>query len=256
MCSLLLTNTVTVKAFEAGYERIDYNPDPAVTITIDGKWTTDDEWTLNGEPTMIGDDVVFRSVWVFASMSEVYDTWLVEFFSDDTDDDGDYWQMCIDGDQSGGTAPQVGDYRIDIVGHTDLIVYQGDGTNWTEITPPTSIEWANSISASPTNSTSHWILELRLNKPDVGAGPYWNFRLAVYDESTDTLLSWPPTSRDEPDRWGFQNYVSGVYPEALSVIAVVLLSSVAMIVGFYCLRKKPKTESYNSAKTGEINYTR
>ncbi|MEM0057928.1 MAG: hypothetical protein QXG09_03560 [Candidatus Bathyarchaeia archaeon] len=244
LCSLLLLKTGSmpkidpVEAAEPGYVRIDYMPDPNVTITIDGRWTVDNEWTNNGEITWIENKVLFRSVWSFVSMSEVYDTWLVEFFTDNTNDTGDYWQMCIDGDQSGGFAPQAGDYRIDIIGHTTLKVYQGTGTGWSEVTPPASIQWANSISASPMNSTPHWILELRFNKPDLGAGPYWNFRLAVYDESTGELLSWPPTPRDVPDRYGFQDFRMEVVPEGLNIGATVLLSSFSVIVGSYTLRKR------------------
>lgn len=243
LCNLSLLKLEPVKAVEPGYQRIDYMPDPNVTITIDGRWTVDNEWTNNGEITWIGDKVIFRSVWTFVSMSEVYDTWLVEFFTDNTNDTGDYWQMCIDGDQSGGTAPQSGDYRIDIVGHTTLKVYQGTGAGWSEVTPPASIQWANSISASPMNSTAHWILELRFNKPDLGAGPYWNLRLAVYDASKDELLSWPPTPRDVPDRYGFQDFAMSVVPEGLNISVMTLSSSFTVAVSSYMLRKRLKTKN-------------
>jgi len=254
LCSLLLVNTGTVKAAEPGYVRIDWMPH--VDPTIDGQWTSDDEWTLNGEPTTIGTDVTFRSVWIMNAA--VDDAFLVEFFNDTTDDAGDYWQMCIDGDQSGGAAPASGDFRIDIVGHTTLKVYEGDGSDWNEVTPPGSIQWADSLSASPTNSTPHWILEIEFVKADVGAGPEWNFRLAVFDESNSAagVLAWPPTPRDEPARWGVQNYEMAEWPEGFSLGVVVLLSSVAVAVSFYFLRKRPKTERYSSGKTGEINYTR
>jgi hypothetical protein len=243
LCGLLLINIGTVKASEPGYERIDYMPDPDVTITIDGQWTSDDEWTLNGEDTMIGTDVTFKSVWTAISMTEVYDTFLVEFFSDNTTDTDDYWQMCINGDRSTETTPQTTDYRIDIVNHTDLIVYQGTGLDWTEVTPPASLEWADSLSASPTNSTPHWILEITFLKLDLGAEAYWDFRLVAYDANTTTLTAWPPTVRDDPSRWGYQNYVTAVFPEVFSLGVVVLLSSVAVAVSFYCLRKRPKTQS-------------
>ncbi|MEM1590239.1 MAG: hypothetical protein QXZ68_06330 [Candidatus Bathyarchaeia archaeon] len=243
LCGLSLLKAASVKAAEPGYTRIDYMPDPNVTITIDGKWTVDNEWTNNGEITWIEDKVIFRSVWIFVSMTEVYDTWLVEFFTDNTNDTGDYWQMCIDGDQSGGSAPQSGDYRIDIIGHTTLKVYQGNGTGWVEVTPPASIEWANSISASPMNSTAHWILELKFKKQDLGANPTWNFRLAVYDESADELLSWPPTPRDVPDRYGVQNFQMSVVPESLNIGVMVLVASAAVVVGSYMLRKRMKTQS-------------
>jgi hypothetical protein len=255
-CSLLLINTGTVKAAETGYTRTDYNPSSAPTI--DGKWTSTGEWTSNGEPTTIGTDVVFRSVWTMVSADPIIvtDTFLVEFFSDNTNDTGDYWQMCIDGDASGGAAPQTTDYRVDIVGHTNLTVYQGTGSGWTNVTTPASLVWADSISDSPTNSTPHWILEIDFVKADLGAAANWNFRLAAYDQSKDKLVAWPPTPRDEPNRWGVQGYVQAVYPEGFSILFVVLLSSVAVAVSVYFLRKRPKTQSYNSAKTGEINYTR
>ena len=240
-------NTGIVKASEPGYERIDYNPN--VPPTIDGAWTTTAEWTLNGEVTMIGTDLAFRSVWIMDET--VTDTFLVEFFTDNTNDTGDYWQMCIDGDQSGGTTPQTADYRIDVVGHTNLTAYQGTGTGWTEVTPPGSLIWANSISASPTNSTPHWILEITFIKSDLGAGIYWNFRLAAYDESNETLLAWPPTPRDEPARWGVQDYLMEVIPEGFTIGFVVLMTSAAMIVSIYFLRKRPKTQSHRSTKTGE-----
>lgn len=248
---LLLINVETAKAAEPGYVRTDWNPD--VEPTIDGAWTTDSEWTLNGEVTMIDEDVAFQSVWEMVSETEARDTFLVEFFSDNTTDGGDYWQMCIDGDQSGGAAPQVADYRVDIIGHDNVTVYQGTGTGWTEVAAPASLEWANSLSDSPTNSTPHWILEITFVKIDLGAGPNWNFRLAAYDESNSTLLSWPPTDQDVPEGYGVQNYEMAVIPEGFSIAVVVLLSSVAIAISFYCLRKPKKTQSYSSAKTGEIN---
>jgi hypothetical protein len=253
LCSILLSiNVVTIKATEPGYERTDYMPDTSVTITIDGKWTTTNEWTLNGEVTMIGTDVAFRSVWsIDATFTYVYDTFLVEFLSDNTTDAGDYWQMCINGDRTTETTPQATDYRVDIMGHTDLIVYQGNGTGWTEVTPPASLGWNNTISASPTNSTPHWILELTFLKTDLGAPQYWDFRLAAYDESTDTLAAWPPTDRDNPSRWGYQNYVTAVVPESFSLGVVVLLSSVAVAVAFYCLRKRSRTDEYGLGKLGK-----
>jgi hypothetical protein len=38
----------------------------------------------------------------------------------------------------------------------------------------------------------------------------------------------------------FTIYGSAIVPEALTIVAVVLLSSIAMLVSFYCLRKQPK----------------
>ncbi|MCW4053914.1 MAG: hypothetical protein NWE84_03205 [Candidatus Bathyarchaeota archaeon] len=252
LCSLLIVSAGTVKAAEEGYVRVDFNPD-GVPLIIDGNWTTGDEWTLKGAETMIGSDIVFRSVWTMVSTDPIIvtDTFLVEFLSDNTSDTGDYWQMCIDGDQSGGAAPTSADYRIDIVGHTNLTVYQGTGSGWTEVAPPGVVDWANSLSASPTNSTPHWILEFNFVKAEFGAGPDWNFRLAVFDEnSTAGVLAWPPTPIDEPDRWGVQNYVSEVVPEGFSLTVVVILSSVALVVAFYFLRKRSRIDKYSVRKLG------
>ena len=251
LCSLLIVSAGTVKAYEEGYERVDFNPDD-VPLVIDGNWTTTDEWTLKGMETMIGNDVVFRSVWRMLSSDPIIvdDTFLVEFLSDNTDDTGDYWQICINGDQSDDAAPTSADYRIDIVGHTNLKVYQGTGSGWTEVGPPGVVTWANSLSASPTNSTPHWILELNFVKAEFGASAYWDFRLAVFDENTTTLAAWPPTPIDVPNRWGFQNYTSAVVPEGFSLGVVVLLSSVALAVSFYCLRKRPRINKYSVGKLG------
>jgi hypothetical protein len=251
LTTLLIVSAGIVKATEEGYERVDFNPH--IEPTIDGKWTSDDEWTLNGAVTMIGDDVAFRSVWLMVQSDPetiVTDTFLVEFFSDNTTDAGDYWQMCIDGDQSEGGAPQSGDFRIDIEGHNNLTVYEGNGAGWAVAATPGSLEWADSISASPTNSTPHWILELTFQKQELGAGPLWNFRLAAYDATTTTLAAWPPTPRDEPNRWGVQSYVSEEVPEGFSLGVVVLLSSVALVVGFYFLRKRSRIDKYSVRKLG------
>ena len=221
-------------AYEPGYTRVSW----ATTTfpTIDGNWTSPDEWT-DGEVTMI-DDLVFRSTWdmdVFVTTRFV-----VEFLSDNTTDEGDYWQMCFDGEQSGGSTPQVGDYKFEIVNHTTLTWYEGTGTSWNEVAlDPSEIEWANSLSASPTNSTPHWILEFNIpkNAGTVLLDILWNFRLAAYDANTTTLTAWPPTSPDNPERWGEENYTGDPIPEVLSFGVVGLLSSASVIVASLGLRK-------------------
>lgn len=250
LCCLMLVNVGIIMAAEEGYERISYATQ--VVPTVDGAWTSPDEWT-DGDITVISEDAEFRSTWEFGDV--VMTRFLVEFFSDDTDDAGDYWRMCIDGDQSGGTAPQAGDFKIEIVGHETLTVYEGDGEDWTEVTPdPADIQWNNTISESPTNSTPHWILELMISKNAgvVQMGILWNFNLAVYDDSSTVgVLAWPPTDPDVPDGYGVENYSSDAIPESLSIAVLVILSSVAVVVSFY-LRKRLKPESYHSMKAGKI----
>jgi len=254
LCSLpLLANTVTVNASPtSGYIRTDWFLQ--TTKTIDGNWTSDTEWT-DGEPTVVSGNMTFRSVWEQAG--DVYTQFVIEYFTDTTNDTGDYWQMCMDKADAGGTALSDANFRIDIVGHTNLTVYQGGASGWTELPSAKSdIQWANSISASPNSSTPHWILEIRILK---SAGTMmmdatWGVRVAAYDANTSTLVSWPPgAARDVPDQWATQTYQMAAYPEALTITAVILLSSAAVIVGFYWLRKRPKTESYSA---GKISYTR
>jgi hypothetical protein len=211
--------------------------------THDGMWTSEDEWT-DGEITVIGEDVAFRSTW---EMGDFVNTrWIVEFFSDTTDDAEDYWQFCTDGDQSGGTAPQAGDFKFEITGHTDLVWYEGDGTGWTEVTlDETEIEWANALSESPTDSTEHWILEFTIpkNGGTVQLGITWNLRVAVYDASNPDagVLAWPEGSEeDDPSGWGMENYQMANIPEGLSFGVLVLLSSAAVIVASVVLRKRSK----------------
>ena len=212
LCSLLVLVTAgTSMAAEPGYERISYST--VVIPTIDGVWTSEDEW-IDGDITMIGEDVAFRSTWEFGAA--VTTRWVVELYSDTTDDPGDYWQFCIDGDQSGGSAPQAGDYMFNITGHTNLVWYEGDGSGWVEVALDASeIEWNNSLSDSPTNGTAHWILEFNIvkNAGTVQMGILWNLRIAAYDASNPGagVLAWPPTSPDVPDAWGIENFTCRLY---------------------------------------------
>jgi hypothetical protein len=252
LCSLLLVNAGTIKAAEPGYVRTAYFT--SVMPTIDGAWTSETEWT-DGEVTMVGEDGAFTTTWDLGGVS-VTTRLLVEFFSDNTTDAGDYWQICFDGDQSGGTAPQASDFRIDIVGHTTLTVYEGTGSGWTVVTTPSGIEWYNTVSDSPTNSTSHWILEMTILNNAVALSQTRNFRLAVYDDnSTAGVLAWPPTDRDVPNVWGIEYYSQNPIPESFGIAVFVILSSVAVVVSFFFLRKRSKAASFSSRKTGEINYT-
>jgi len=213
-----------------------------VQPTYDGVWTPDDEWTDGGEVNTIGEDVSFTSTWFYGDA--VVTQWLVEFLSDTTDDAEDYWEFCIDGYADGGSAPQIGDFKFVITGHTDLVWYEGDGTGWAVADLDASeIEWANALSTSPTDSTEHWVLEFEIAK-NVGTVQMditWNCRVAVYDASTETTAAWPEGSdADDPSTWGMENYTSDTVPEGLSFGVMVLLSSAAVIVASVGLRKRSK----------------
>jgi hypothetical protein len=239
---LLLASVGAIKCARAqAAERTSWST--VVEPTIDGEWTSPDEWT-DGEVTAMGEDAVCRSTWAYTDA--VYTYWLVEFFGDTTDDAEDYWEFCIDGDQSMGSAPQAGDFKFVITGHTDLVWYQGDGTGWAvEDLDASEIEWANSLSASPTNDTPHWILEFIISKNagTVQMGVYWNLKVGVYDASTETAAAWPPGSdADVPDTWGMENYSSDSIPEGFSFGVLVLLSSVAVVVATVALRKRSRID--------------
>jgi len=245
--TLLLVSIGAINCVSAqGVERISWTT--VVYPTIDGEWNPDEEWTDGGDVTTIGEDVSFTSTWDFVSMEEVYTRWLVEFLSDTTDDDEDYWELCFDGDQSGGSAPQEGDFKFVITGHTDLVWYEGDGTGWTEKELDESeMDWASSLSASPTDSTPHQILEFQTNKHGGTwqLGITWNVRVAAYDASNPDagVLAWPEGSdANDPSGWGIENYTSETIPEGLSFGVLVLLSSAAVIGATVVLRKRSKID--------------
>jgi hypothetical protein len=240
---LLLVSVGAISCVRAqAAERVSWQTQ--VTPTIDGEWTSDDEWT-DGEETMIGDVVAFRSTWDMGD-EYVMTRWIIEFFTDTTDDLADLVNFCMDGDQSGGATPQPGDFRFYMRGHTEFVWYEGDGTDWIEKDlDETEIEWATSLSASPTESTPHWILEFQIpkNGGTVQLGITWNLMVVVYD-STNALQGWPhwpeEADIDVPDTWGMENYSSEAIPEGLSFGVMLLLSTVAAIVGISFLRKQPK----------------
>jgi len=107
----------------------------------------------------------------------------------------------------------------------------------------------------------HWCVEIIIDKTAIGSAA-WNgappigLRVAMYDATNATWLAWPPASdANIPDSWGQISGGNPTIPESLSFAAVVLLSSIAVAVTFYFLRKRPKTKNYISGRTGEINYT-
>jgi len=241
LCSLLLT-VGTVMAAEPGYERFSHPT--LVTPIIDGQWTSPDEWT-DGEETWIGTNVVFRSTWD-GDMTR----WIVEFLSDTTDDSGDYLQFCIDAHQTGGSIPTLGagHFMLKINGHTEMTLYMGDGTGWSEAVNPFQIEWDNSLSSSPTDSTPHWIYEIQMDKDSatISWKDEWNLFLRVYDASNPGITnrpSWPPTDPDIPDEYGVENYSLEPIPEGLTFGVMAILSSISVIVGYKYFVKRKETKA-------------
>jgi len=246
----LLANAGIVTAYQEGYEFNHYTA--MIEPTIDGKWTTPDEWTdVDMEHQMDGDlNVVFRTNWLFSSgqgYSGYPVFWIIEFYDDNTEDAGDYWQICYDGQSTDGSAPDADDIRIDFVGHdqSGLTVYRGDGSGWvvtTELTWGESIEIVDSISDSPTNSTPHYIVEIVVDHQLINSGPDQCVRVAAYDASHSEagVQAWPQSSRDVPDEWGKTYSLFESIPEGLTFAVMVFLSSVSLFVGQQYLQKRSK----------------
>jgi hypothetical protein len=246
LCSLLLITTVgTVMAGNDAYSITEH---PSVeTATVDGTWTTEDEWTDTPVTDMSG-TATGQFGYNIQDFTLLGLEWIVEIFTDDTDDAEDYWQICFDNGNSGGSAPDSGDFMIEIVGHTTLTVYQGTGSGWSEVTPAAGeLTWSNTIDSSPWNSEPHWILEIvdsskTADTVTIADMPPTGMRIAAYDASTDTIAAWAPDSdADVPDTWGVIGGMSmEPIPEGLTFGVMALLSSVSLLAGSHYLQKRSK----------------
>lgn len=249
LCSLLVITTVgTVIAGNPDYSIIEY---PSSTVaTVDGTWTTDDEWTDTPATDMSG-NATGKFGYNIQDFTALGIEWIVEFFDDDTDDAGDYWQICLDDTNTGGSAPDSGDFMIEIVGHTTLTVYQGTGSGWSEVAGAgDELTWSNTIDSSPWDSTPHWILEIVDSSKTAGdvqvpTMPPTGMRIAAYDANTDTIAAWAPdSSADDPDTWGIIGDMSmDPIPESIGFGVAALLSSIAVAISVYFLRKRQKGET-------------
>ena len=241
LCSLILMNVVTTNASEPGYTVSEYYGGTAVTV--DGK-NGAGEW-LDVTTQRIGPAAIFE--YKMDSSAGPYSmTWLVEF-SDSTNNAGDIWQLCIDGSNDGGTAPNSNDYKFEIVGHTTLSVYVGSGTVWTASSA--TVSWKDSLATSVHDPANHYILEIQFDKAQFGWGanpPPHGLRIAMYDASNAAQgwVAWPPEaiSKDNPSRWGaIPDYFAAPAPEGLTIGIMVLVSSVALLSASYYLRKRSRT---------------
>jgi hypothetical protein len=239
--SLLIISAVPAKATSSSsYVFTEYYSGAAVTI--DGKWTDPDEWhdvttQYMGTP----------QAGLFEYKMDITDysmTWLLEF-ADSTNDAGDKWQICIDGGDDGGSAPNANDVKLEITGHTTLATYAGSGTAWTA--SAWTAEWKDSLTTSPHDPANHYVLEVKFSKSqwDWGASPPpHGVRIAMYDASNPSQgwVSWPPTSTDtNPGSWGgIPDYMAAPAPEGLAVGLMMVLSAVAVAVSIRYFRKPPK----------------
>ncbi len=241
---------VLVNAATAGYEITNFlATNDAVE---DGKWTTANEWTDAATATNNPAAFLFREKWTYPS--NIVEHVLIEFYLDNTNDTGDYFELCFDPTANGGTAPQTDDIRIYYEGHrrSGLTLYKGTGSGWavwTGYTYGTDLKIAETLTDSPTNSTPHFVLELMMDRnkaefdtTSAGYAPW--VRVAVYDASNSAAgaIAWPPTARDAPSGWGLETGLYQTIPEFPSHIvgATILLISVAVAATALIMRKKTK----------------
>jgi hypothetical protein len=233
--------------FAQALTEINYLKDAAATI--DGKWTTTTEWTDAMPAPGVPSSISFREGWVMAT--DIIEYVLIEFYTDNTNNAGDFFQYCLDVGANGGSAPQTDDILINYTGHSQLTLYKGTGTGWAPWTAPASaaVSAANTIATSPTSSTAHWIFELTMDRSDsnfdtsgVGYAPM--LRVAAYDASNPSqgIVSWPPsTSANTPSTWGLESGQYASIPESTTILLIASLSSIAVAISVYFLRKKPIT---------------
>jgi len=249
-CTVLLGSLLlaiyagTAMAAYAGYSITVYGGADSV---IDGMWTTNPEWD-DAATAQISANAIFRLKYYFFSDGTnffVYDEYLVEFFSDKTNDTGDYVSICYDVGANGGTAPQTDDIRVDYVGHNGTVItYKGTGSVWAVAALTTPPQVAELLSISKLNGTNpHWTAEFRIEKTTNGPGMDNAIRVAVYDASNpSTAASWPPTSINVPNDYGADPAdTTNPIPEGIGLGVILVSSSAAVMVGYYCLRKRPRT---------------
>ena len=265
LCILMLP-TAFVSAANEAYTNPDYATERVPVV--DGKWTTANEWTDAQIPPLLPAGVHWSEKWVYVDGTQIVQYFLFEVYTDNTNDAGDYIQLCYDCAADGGTAPNSNDVKFEIKGHSAsaLKVYLGNGTGWAPYAGTVSLLLANStIGPSTFNSTyPHWVAELRFEKAGImdisGSGYQPAYKVAWYDASNSAagVKEWPPGSGDNPSKWGLEAGTTGAapgevtIPEPLTIVSVVLLSFVAVLVGFRFSRKRSSTQDYSANK---INYT-
>jgi hypothetical protein len=242
VCSLCFAGTVN--ALNPGYTTWNFQ---GTAPTIDGavgagEWTDSYHDRLYSGWTMTTSTISIK----WNMESGIYETWLIEVLSDTTNDAGDYFQICHDGDTLGGTAPQTEDVLINYTAHSTSKAFRGTGTAWAPdaaIAFPDNVQIASSIAASPASATPHWIIEMKFAKDGStipGMGISTCIRIAVYDATTGQTLMWPPmSSADVPDGWGLNSadISGGSIPEGLTIGVMLTLSAVAVIASTRYFRK-------------------
>jgi hypothetical protein len=246
LCSLLLLVGIANAGNEA-YSVTEYQWIEGATI--DGVWTTPDEWN-DGPQIMMSNNANFTFNLDITSGTF---QWIIEFFGDTTNDPGDYVRISLDPENQDAFAPGETDRRITVDGNGDIEV-MGGPTVWIADIGQGEIVAAQSLSASPWESTPHKIVEISDPNKNEGPSVIWGappngMYVAAYDATTQTLATWPPISDDpnderNPSAWGVIAASStDPIPEGFSLAFVAVLSSVAVAVSVYFVRKRPKPKT-------------
>jgi hypothetical protein len=235
VCSVLsLMCTEMAIAYNTAYPTTIYSGNAP---TIDGYWTpgTMAEWIDAATPSGIPASFTFRDKYsvAFSGGLKVYENSLVEFFSDNTNDSGDYVQICYDNNATGAAAPKPGDLRIDIVGHNGTVItYNGTGTGWAPVNISSSIKMAQTLNVSTLKNTAHWITEFQIEKQGVSLQMVNAIRIAVYDASNPSagVIAFPPASQqDVPSGWSQVGVGTGTFLPAVQARA---FTNVAVLPGW------------------------
>ena len=241
LCSLLLLiYTETVTASNPAYPTTIYPV--RTTPGINGYWDNRTEWSDSVAPSGLPANLVFRNKWSVTftgGVLKVYEWYLIEFFGDNTNDTGDYVQICYDSNATGNAAPKATqgnattpDLRIDYVGHSGTLqTYVGTGTGWALGTVNDTL-MAQTLNTSRLNSSPHWITEFRIEKQVNGLGMNNGIRIAVYDASNPSagVIAFPPDSQqDVPNSYSLNTFTSTSNLPALTATA---FTSVTVLPGW------------------------
>jgi hypothetical protein len=240
--SFLLVNIETALASEPGYTLMEAYGGGAVTV--DGKWTSTTEWSDAFILPMTGTTLGPNGIWAY-KMDASSGTYLMSFLiesPDNTNDAGDRWIICIDGSADGGTAPKTDDVKIEVDGHSTLLMYAGTGTGWS-LMANKAVTWKDSLTTSASNTASHYVLEVQADKAALGAWganpPPSGVYVSMYDASNASkgTVAWPPTASDNPSRWGVIATYDTAVPEGLSIAFFAVLSTIA-VAGAFVIKKR------------------
>lgn len=254
ICSLFLVTYVgstVVKAQTASQSIFQLSN----TVTLDGKWTTTNEWDDAAQSNIVGTGGVvtgiFRDKYALVGTFGgtdfgVIDNYVIEFFTDNTNDTGDYVKLCYDTLQSGGSSLLSTDLMVQISGHNGTVQkFVGNGASWAAGSI-LNLLWAQASGATKLmGSIPHWMTEIAFDKYNNGGGISTNIMIALYDASNPAagVQTWPPGANvNNPSTWGVNDASAlTTIPEDFGLGTMVMLSAAVVMVGFYCLRKRSRT---------------